>query len=80
MGSLAAQIEDAGPAMENGTPSAAADIMDIIAEAKVATTQEHEMSLWQGLKLYPKAIGWSVLLSTAIIMEGYGKKINHTIF
>jgi hypothetical protein len=31
------------------------------------------MSLWQGIKLYPKAIGWSVILSTAIIMEGYGE-------
>jgi MFS transporter, SP family, general alpha glucoside:H+ symporter len=25
----------------------------------------------QGIRLYPKAIGWSLLLSTAIIMEGY---------
>lgn len=44
----------------------------IVEEAKEATSQEHSMSLWQGIKLYPKAIGWSVLLSTAIIMEGYG--------
>jgi SP family general alpha glucoside:H+ symporter-like MFS transporter len=29
------------------------------------------MTLWQGLKLYPKAVGWSAFLSTAIIMEGY---------
>src|SRR5450432_3265567 len=29
------------------------------------------MTLWQGLRIYPKAVGWSILLSTAIIMEGY---------
>lgn len=29
------------------------------------------MSLWQGIKLYPKAVGWSVLISTLIVMEGY---------
>jgi len=41
------------------------------AEAKDATNKEHEMSFLQAIKLYPKAVGWSVLLSTAIIMEGY---------
>ena len=29
------------------------------------------MSLLQAIKLYPKAIGWSVLVSSTIIMEGY---------
>lgn len=40
-------------------------------DAQMATIKEHQMSLWQGLKLYPKAVAWSVLLSTAIVMEGY---------
>lgn len=29
------------------------------------------MSLLQGIRLYPKAIGWSLLISTCICMEGY---------
>ncbi|KAK9318700.1 hypothetical protein V1517DRAFT_342455, partial [Lipomyces orientalis] len=29
------------------------------------------MTPLQALKLYPKAVGWSVLLSLAIVMEGY---------
>jgi MFS transporter, SP family, general alpha glucoside:H+ symporter len=29
------------------------------------------MTLWQGIKLYPKAVGWSLLISTCIAMEGY---------
>jgi SP family general alpha glucoside:H+ symporter-like MFS transporter len=40
-------------------------------EAKDATEQEHSMSFMQAVKLYPKAVGWSMLLSTAIVMEGY---------
>jgi hypothetical protein len=61
-----------GAAAAPAGPAGAA-FLGIVDEAKEATSQEHQMSLWQGIKLYPKAIGWSVLLSTAIIMEGYGK-------
>ena len=39
--------------------------------AEAATDKEHEMTLLQGIKLYPKAIAWSVLVSTCICMEGY---------
>lgn len=47
------------------------DIVDITSDASKATAAEHRMTLLQGLKLYPKAVGWSVLLSCAIIMEGF---------
>jgi hypothetical protein len=40
-------------------------------DARLATEKEHNMTLWQGIKLYPKAVGWSVLISTCIAMEGY---------
>ncbi|KAJ7032212.1 maltose permease MAL61 [Mycena alexandri] len=39
--------------------------------AKIATDKEHQMSLLDGIRLYPKAIAWSVLISTCICMEGY---------
>lgn len=29
------------------------------------------MGVWEAVKLYPKAVAWSVLVSTALIMEGY---------
>lgn len=38
--------------------------------AKIATEKEHQMSLLQGIKLYPKAVAWSMLISTCIVMEG----------
>jgi SP family general alpha glucoside:H+ symporter-like MFS transporter len=43
----------------------------IIHQAKTATENERTMTLMQGIKLYPKAIAWSVLISTCIVMEGY---------
>ena len=43
----------------------------IIQFAKSATDKEHNMSLLQGIKLYPKAVAWSVLISTCIVMEGH---------
>lgn len=43
----------------------------VIHNAKAATEKERKMSLLQGIKLYPKAVAWSVLISTCIAMEGY---------
>lgn len=40
-------------------------------EAEHAASGEKNMSLMQAIKLYPKAVGWSVVLSSALIMEGY---------
>ncbi|KAF2687288.1 general substrate transporter [Lentithecium fluviatile CBS 122367] len=40
-------------------------------EAQHAAADEKQMSLIQAIKLYPKAVGWSVVLSSALIMEGY---------
>lgn len=46
-------------------------VNDVSEEAKMATSKEHGMTVRQGLKAYRKAIGWSILLSSAVIMEGY---------
>jgi len=40
-------------------------------EAQHAATDEKQMTLLQAIRLYPKAVGWSVVLSSALIMEGY---------
>ncbi|OQE20693.1 hypothetical protein PENFLA_c016G10946 [Penicillium flavigenum] len=39
--------------------------------AKSGAEAEHKMTLLQGIRTYPKAIAWSVLISTCIAMEGY---------
>lgn len=40
-------------------------------QAKEAADEEHQVTLLEALRRYPKAVLWSVLLSTCIIMEGY---------
>ncbi|EPS26913.1 hypothetical protein PDE_01853 [Penicillium oxalicum 114-2] len=47
------------------------DEATLLENARNATEKEHKMTLWQGLKLYPKAVAWSVTISTCIAMEGY---------
>ncbi|WQF88173.1 Putative major facilitator, sugar transporter, major facilitator superfamily [Colletotrichum destructivum] len=44
---------------------------DLAAEAANAAEAEHQMTLLEAIRTYPKAIGWSVLLSSTLIMEGY---------
>ncbi|RAK80747.1 putative MFS alpha-glucoside transporter [Aspergillus fijiensis CBS 313.89] len=56
------------PSLSDGSTGSAARI---IHNAKAATDKERQMTLWQGVKLYPKAVAWSVLISTCIVMEGY---------
>lgn len=43
----------------------------LIADAKAATEKEHNMTLLQGIRLYPKAVFWSFVISSCIVMEGY---------
>jgi len=60
-----APTPDAGAVLSDGSANA------ILRDAKAATDKERNMTLWQGIKLYPKAIAWSILISTCIVMEGY---------
>jgi SP family general alpha glucoside:H+ symporter-like MFS transporter len=44
---------------------------DVTSLALLAARQEHHMGFFEAVRRYPKAVLWSVLLSTSIIMEGY---------
>jgi SP family general alpha glucoside:H+ symporter-like MFS transporter len=41
---------------------------------------EHRLAIMDGLRLYPKAIGWSILLSLTIVMEGYDLAIINSFY
>ena len=41
-----------------------------VRDAKNASDREQNMTLMEGIRLYPRAILWSVLISTCIVMEG----------
>lgn len=40
-------------------------------DARAGTLAEHSMTFWQAVSTHRKAIGWAVVVSMAIIMEGY---------
>ncbi|KAJ8099528.1 general substrate transporter [Lipomyces tetrasporus] len=44
---------------------------ELLIQAKTATEREHQMTLTQAIKTHPKAVGWSILISGAIIMVGF---------
>lgn len=48
-----------------------AGMKETILGAKNATDKEHKMTLMQGIRLYPKAVAFSMIISTCIAMEGY---------
>jgi SP family general alpha glucoside:H+ symporter-like MFS transporter len=58
---MASSLHDAGEAKQPVS----------LAEGKQGAQKEQSMTLWQAVRLYPKAVGWSVLLSSTLIMEGY---------
>jgi SP family general alpha glucoside:H+ symporter-like MFS transporter len=49
-------------------------------DAKQAADDEHELTPRQAIRLQPKAVMWSVLLSTCIIMEGYDIVLIYSFF
>ncbi|KAI0410732.1 MFS maltose permease MalP [Xylaria grammica] len=63
------------PPFEGTTPNYGGttilNFASIVSEAQTATTKEHQMTIWQGIRLYPKAIAWSMLISMTVVMEGF---------
>jgi len=47
---------------------ATASIDEIHAEARLATQYEKELTFREALRLYPKAVGWSLFFCLGIIM------------
>jgi hypothetical protein len=44
---------------------------DLRADAMVAEESERNMGIKESLRLYPKAVAWSLGISLCIVMEGY---------
>jgi len=43
---------------------------EIAEDVREATELEHKLTFFQAVKLYPKAIGWSMYFSLGVIMLG----------
>ncbi|KAL2831619.1 general substrate transporter [Aspergillus pseudoustus] len=64
-------VPDKGQASAYDRQDSPPPMAKVIENAKSATEKEQNMTLLQGIKLYPKAVIWSVVISTCIAMEGY---------
>ena len=56
------------------------DYEQLVSETRAAQEAEHDMTFFQAVKRYPKAIGFSVIISLAIVMEGYDLSLMATFF
>lgn len=52
----------------------------MVNKSQAAHHAEHAMTFREGLKLYPKGIAWSALLSLTLVMEGYDLAIVNGFF
>lgn len=53
---------------------------ELLSEAEEATSKEHELTLLSAIRLYPKAVAWSMLMSTSLVMDGYDFKLIGSLF
>ncbi|KAM5350926.1 hypothetical protein ACJ41O_003649 [Fusarium nematophilum] len=53
---------------------------DILKGAQQGNESEHNMKLLEALRKYPKACAWSILFSSALIMEGFDKAFVTSFF
>ncbi|PHH63859.1 hypothetical protein CDD81_5416 [Ophiocordyceps australis] len=51
--------------------ASAEDFAFLVSQARSATAREHGMTLWEGMRLYPKAMAWSMAVSLVVVMEGF---------
>lgn len=56
------------------------DFNALSSEAEDHAQKEADITLWQGLKTYPQAAAWSVLLASTIVMEGYDTSLIGSLF
>ncbi|KAL8396822.1 hypothetical protein RB594_003782 [Gaeumannomyces avenae] len=69
---IVAAEDDGGPADDVAAEKERIHNLEAMIEgAKRATENEHKMGLFEALRMYPKASAWSIMISVAVIMEGF---------
>lgn len=64
-------VEEPSPSPTPDRANSTSSASRMVQGAKAATDKEQKMTLLEGIRTYPKAVAWSVLISTCIAMEGY---------
>jgi len=65
---------------ETVTNDAAKGWVGLTEDARQATANEHKLGIFQALKIYRKAVGWSCAVSRAIVMDGYDTALISSLF
>ncbi|KIW15794.1 hypothetical protein PV08_05844 [Exophiala spinifera] len=74
-------MEQKQPTSTTAEPAATSvQIETVVADANDANTTERSLTLWQALRLYPKGVMWSFVMSTAVVMEGFDTKLLGTLY
>ncbi|OXG61838.1 MFS transporter, SP family, general alpha glucoside:H+ symporter [Cryptococcus neoformans c8] len=55
------------------------DYDDVVQSARQGMESEKALSLGESLRRYPRAVAWSVLLSTSLVMEGFDTVLINTL-
>lgn len=64
----------------DGLNAADAAMRSAAVDAMESDETERNLSLIHALKQYPKAIGWSLLISTTLVMEGFDTTLLNSLF
>ncbi|KAF2433825.1 sugar transporter [Tothia fuscella] len=77
MGKLEDEHDQLSHNISDGTPSKGTIVVDAIHgdEARDATNAEHNMTLWEGCKMYPAAIAWSMFFSLGTTMTAFDPQL-----
>ncbi|CAI5758739.1 unnamed protein product [Candida verbasci] len=82
--SITSEVEDklssVGNTNTNSNDNYISKFLDLSNEAKAEDKRDKHMTLLEGIRTFPKAIGWSVVLSTALVMEGYDLNLITSFF
>lgn len=73
----AAHVEQAAPNTYGGH---GLDINSVAEDAQRATEEEHQIGFFEGVRRYPKACAWSMVVSLCIIMDGYDTALIGSLF
>jgi MFS transporter, SP family, general alpha glucoside:H+ symporter len=53
---------------------------ELLHDAQDATEKDHQLTVLQAIKLYPKAVFWSAVVSASCLMDGYDLKLIGLLF
>jgi MFS transporter, SP family, general alpha glucoside:H+ symporter len=70
-GDIQTEAARAAPSPHNNVADPSKTHGNVVEHARAAAAKEQDMTLLEGIRLYPKAIAFSIIISTCIVMEGY---------